>query len=131
MSVSYHIQGFTQLHGHITFNNVTVNGEWDGVRVEALFNDSVKLSDNEDLPDLHIVFMPDRTHESETAVGNLSVLHSLNNLTIEHIEETVKNYASLLAQPMMLNGSLYTTNLTVLHNITLKGKVGQIFIHFR
>lgn len=122
-----HVQGITHLGGHITFNSVTVNREWDGVKVETLFNDAVKLSGNQDLPDLQLMFISDDIHDSKVESGNLVVLHSVNNVMTQKIEKAVKNYAFLLSQSVVLNGSLNAVNLTVLGDITLKGKVGLIF----
>lgn len=94
--------------------------------MEALFNDSVKLSENQDLTDLQIVFISDEYNGSKVETENLFVRDSINSVSTNKIEDIVKNYMSLTSQPLVLNGSLNIVNLSVVGDITLNGKVSLL-----
>ncbi|RZF37415.1 hypothetical protein LSTR_LSTR011692 [Laodelphax striatellus] len=49
------ISGSKTFKEHVVFENINLNGTWDGINITDLYENSIRLSSNQSLPGLHLI----------------------------------------------------------------------------
>ncbi|XP_039279714.1 uncharacterized protein LOC111044098 isoform X2 [Nilaparvata lugens] len=74
------IPGSKTFKEYVVFENISLNGTWDGVNITELYRTSISLSNNQSLPDLHLIVEEGASEDG----GRSKISTSSLTVTSEH-----------------------------------------------
>uniref|UniRef100_A0A1B6EGA8 Uncharacterized protein n=1 Tax=Clastoptera arizonana TaxID=38151 RepID=A0A1B6EGA8_9HEMI len=101
--------------GDITLKNVTLYGDWDGVDINKLDGESVKLYNDETLPSVKLTF----EETNNILTNDLTIIDSLNNISVNEVVSYEK-----IKHGLELN-TIKGINLTIMDSLTFSGNISN------
>ncbi|XP_065365720.1 uncharacterized protein fs(1)N [Calliphora vicina] len=112
--------GLNSIEGYVYFYNLSLNGSYDGVKVEEVLNEVILLDKPLDLTSLELIF------PQELKASSLSVLESLN-------EQPIKDNLQTIQEDLWIKSAeferLETEQADISQDILGQGKLNNIELH--